>query len=247
LEPVKIKTEELSSTKAHMAVHEHKTDVEALEVQLKREQMQLLELLTQASGGRTEDSQHRKGSAAEVVNRSENTSFELHNPNQDSLVSPRSNPFLTPADASRVMSTSPRSNTLKIASFGGAVSTGAPGPTKGVIPSAAMFEATKKPAPRAGGMAPAKVNNKSPRGVSPTATSFKAPSKSGAVAVKGRAAPKSGPGPAKAKSAPAAKSPFNPFGAVAKSVPSKGRQMPPPPKGANPNANRAVPPPPTAK
>ena len=132
LEPPQVKTEDLSSTKAHTAVHQHKSDVESLEVKLKQEQMQLLELLTQASGGRTEDSRKASNVALEPVNRGLEPVPAMH-ALPAGAVSPRHNPFQTSADrAAHVRS---------------------------VVPSSAMFEARPAAAspPRAPIVVPVKT------------------------------------------------------------------------------------------
>jgi hypothetical protein len=140
VEPLVVHTEELSSNKAHAAVYQHKSDVEALEVALKREQMQLLELLTQASGGRTEDLSMRSNTTAEVVNRGEDVpSAATFEPHKASAVKPvplfggavvaSKTPSAAASGAPTVWKQPPPAEPVRAA----------PSPV-GVVPSAALFE-----------------------------------------------------------------------------------------------------------
>jgi hypothetical protein len=240
VEPLVVHTEELSSNKAHAAVYQHKSDVEALEVALKREQMQLLELLTQASGGRTEDLSMRSNTTAEVVNRGEDVSLStnaLSNPFAGAL-SPRkaTNPFAVPSAAT--FEPHKASAVKPVPLFGGAV-------VASKTPSAAASGAPtvwKQPPPAE----PVRAAP-SPVGVVPSAALFE-PMASVAIPMIKKTVPKAEEIPsakASPSSAPPAK--FNPFAAVGTGSPmvKRGPVPPPPGQGAPTSTTRPVPPPPS--
>ena len=228
IEPAGERVEELSANKAHAAVYQHKSDVEALEVALKREQMQLLELLTQASGGRTEDLSFRNNAVAEVVNRDADASAPQQPQQQPGLTSPRklSNPFSIPSAS--MFEQKAAAPIVKAPLFGGAV-----------LSSAATKAPTVWKQPAQAELVPATPV--------PVLASSPVPSPSVAVPVVKKVAPKveeAAPVAAPVKSAPPTK--FNPFAAVGSASPAiKRGPIPPPPGSQQPlSATRAVPPPP---
>ncbi len=253
VEPAPLRTEELTANKANTAMYQHKSDVEALEVALKREQMQLLELLTQASGGRTEDLSYRKEGPAEVVNRSDDSQPSSMTSPRSFVASPRkgSMPFSVP---SAVMFEAPKAAApaIKGVVFGGAVAAS----PKATIPVAAPIKLAT-PSPAAAPVIPSASPAKQTAGpVVPSAALFEPPKQSTAVAMKKMpAAPKSGPDvalsgspthstPPASSSAPSgAPAKFNPFAAVKGPVKRSG-PVPPPPGQAAAQIGRPVPPPP---
>jgi predicted nuclease with TOPRIM domain len=247
VEPPAVRTEELSANKANTAIYQHKSDVEALEVALKKEQMQLLELLTQASGGRTDDLSLRNNATAEVVNRSDES--PRGPPPGVGQPSPRklTNPFAVPS-ASMFEAPKSAAPVIKTPLFGGAVAA-APKSSPAITVPFSPFSAPVKQVVAIPAPAPAPVV--------PSAAMFEAPKATPPVAMKKM--PSAGPKAALATSpvqqAPLVASPakaaapakFDPFAAVKSGAPVKRGAIPPPPPaagGAPPGGGRSVPPPP---
>ncbi len=258
VEPPPVRTEELSANKANTAVYQHKSDVEALEVALKREQMQLLELLTQASGGRTEDLTFKNNAAAEVVNRSDDApappASGFGQPSPRKLT----NPFAVPSAA---MFDAPKAAApvIKTPLFGGAV---APAPKSS--PAAAPFapvaapvkQAAPSPAPAPAPAVPSAAMFEMPKATPPVAMKKVPPGPKAALAtspVQQQAGSPQLPPPPVVSSppsgvgaTPAAPAKFNPFAAVKTGAAVKRGAVPPPPPagGAPPGGGRPMPPPP---
>lgn len=186
--------------------------------------MQLLELLTQASGGRTEDLSFRNNAAAEVVNRVADAGLPPQKEAQPAFVlSPRkaSNPFAALPSAAMFEQRAAAPSVVKAPLFGGAVQASAPTVWKQPPAPAAAAAAAPAAAP-------------SPVAAPPVAIPVAAPKKMPAKVVEE---------PAKAAAPPAK---FNPFAAVGSASPAVKRgPVPPPPGQQQPlSATRAVPPPP---